>query len=460
MSEWRIINADVLDGLAQLDEQSVQCVVTSPPYWGLRDYGVDGQLGLEAVPDCLGWATGEPCGECYICHMVEVFRAVWRVLRNDGTCWVNMGDTYSSRKGQSGAGDPEDQWLRVKTHASFSLPAAHTGGHGKTRPQDNTRVLGNMNIKHKDMMMIPARLALALQADGWYLRSDIIWAKNNGMPESVTDRPSKSHEHIYLLTKKARYYFDQDAVSEPVSESTHARIRQDLANQIGTFRANGGGKTNGPLKAVVKGSTRKLAEAGSGIKANDSFENSCVLPVDKRNLRDVWQMNTQGYSGAHFATFPMELPTRCIKAGTSERGECPTCGKPWKKDTERHNPSRHLDWGGIDRYKNVPGMGGNHQTSPGLHRNGGGVYSSAVVTGWSPQCQCGGEPVPQIVLDPFSGAGTTILAANLLGRRGIGIELNPEYVAMSEKRIRDGYGATEEQLQGDGAKSVQMRMFS
>lgn len=436
MSEWRIINADVLAGLAQLDEQSVQCVVTSPPYWGLRNYGVDGQLGQEAVPDCSGWATGAPCGECYICHMVSVFRAVWRVLRDDGTCWVNMGDSYA-RVGSDGAAGKSSRVSGAPRHRNCSVP---TG------------------MKPKDMMMMPARLALALQADGWTLRSDIIWAKNNGMPESVTDRPSKSHEHIYLLTKKMHYFFDQDAVSEPVSESTHARISQDLANQVGTFRANGGAKSNGPLRAVVKGSTRKLAEAAEGNKNNESFNAAMALQVDKRNLRDVWQMNTQGFPGAHFATFPMELPTRCIKAGTSQRGQCPTCGKPWKREVEKDHGPRTADTASAYEVgTSANRLAKLRQTA----RANGGEYAQQVKTiGWSPQCACGGEPVPQTVLDPFSGAGTSILAANLLGRRGIGIELNPEYVAMSEERLRAGYGATEEQLEGDGAKSVQMRMFS
>jgi len=363
VSEWRIITADVLDGLRQLEAGSVQTCVTSPPYWGLRNYGVDGQLGLETRPDCLGWATGAPCGECYICHMVEVFRQVWRVLRDDGTCWVNMGDCYAHDSKWGGKSGGKNYTSRL-------------GGLSRTKV--------STGFKPKDMMMIPARLALALQADGWTLRSDIIWAKNNGMPESVTDRPSKSHEHIYLLTKQAKYFYDRDAVDEAVAGTTHARISLNLALQEGTHRANGGMKSNGPLKAVLRGSTRKMAEAGSGIANNDSYEASRGLMVEKRNRRDVWRMNTQGFPGAHFAVFPPELPETCIRAGSK----------------------------------------------PG-----------------------------DLILDPFSGAGTTGLVAVRLGRRYVGIELNPEYVAMSEKRIRDDHGLDEAPAEDTTVNKAQLRMF-
>src|SRR3990172_12969790 len=170
MSEWRIITADVLDGLAQLEAGSVQTCVTSPPYWGLRNYGVDGQLGLETCPDCLGWATGVPCDECYICHVVEVFREVRRVLRDDGTVFLNLGDSYMGggpHHGEKNLGKSGTN--KGSATGRYRVSAPHFPG-----------------LKPKDLTMMPARLGIALQADGWYLRSDIIWAKNNGMPESVT----------------------------------------------------------------------------------------------------------------------------------------------------------------------------------------------------------------------------------------------------------------------------------
>ena len=170
-------------------------------------------------------------------------------------------------------------------------------------------------FKPKDMIPIPWMVAMALQADGWFLRQDLIWSKPNPMPESVTDRCTKAHEYLFLLSKRERYFYDAEAIAEPVSPNTNPRISQDLANQIGTHRANGGAKTNGPLKAVVKGSTRKLAEAGSGIKNNDSFTDAVCLLTEKRNKRSVWEVTTQPFSEAHFATFPPALIEPCIKAG-------------------------------------------------------------------------------------------------------------------------------------------------
>lgn len=271
-----------LESLRSMPAASVQTCVTSPPYWGLRDYGVEGQIGLEPTP------------ELYVERIVEVFREIKRVLRDDGTLWVNLGDSYAA----SGKG-PGDYCYS-----------------GDSPRKDNPHRIPPAGLKPKDLVGIPWRVAFALQADGWYLRSDIIWAKPNPMPESVTDRPTKSHEYIFLLAKSERYYYDAEAIREECSSSTHARISQNLAAQIGSYRANGGGKTNGPMKAVIAGSTRKLAEMGSGIKTNSSFESSCVLKVERRNKRTVWEIASEPYSGAHFATYPRKLVEPCILAGS------------------------------------------------------------------------------------------------------------------------------------------------
>lgn len=273
-----LVNANSLN--IPLRDQCVQMAVTSPPYWGLRDYGVEGQLGLEATL------------EEFVEQMVRVFREVWRVLREDGTLWLNLGDSYSGG-GRGGNGD-------------------EITGRAKNASQCSHFIAG----KPKDLVGIPWRVAFALQADGWYLRSDIIWSKPNPMPESVTDRPTKAHEYLFLLSKRAHYYYDAEAVREPVSGNTHARISQDLAAQVGSFRANGGNKTNGPMKAVLRGSSRKLAEEGSGIKANRSMESALALQVSNRNMRSVWEIPTAPYSGTHFATFPPALVEPCIKAGS------------------------------------------------------------------------------------------------------------------------------------------------
>jgi DNA modification methylase len=285
----RILKGDCRDVLKTLPDESVHCVVTSPPYWGLRDYGVGGQIGLEESP--AAWLDA----------MLDVFQEVHRVLRGDGTAWVNMGDSYAT-------GTTSDR-----------KPTAQ-GKHGYwENPAVNKRIDGRAyGLKPKDLVGVPWMLAFALRAQGWYLRQDIIWAKPNPMPESVTDRCTKAHEYIFLLSKSERYYFDQDAILEPVSPNTHARVSQDVAAQIGSERAHAGGKTNGNMKAVVR--SPKITAEGSGIKNNQSFIDAVALQVTERNKRSVWTVTTQGFKEAHFATFPTELIVPCILAG------CPTGG--------------------------------------------------------------------------------------------------------------------------------------
>jgi DNA modification methylase len=295
-----ILKGDCRDVLATLPDESVQCVVTSPPYWGLRDYGVAGQIGLEA-----SFAL-------FVAEMLTVFREVRRVLRNDGTLWLNLGDSYA-------------------TGTSSGRKPTQAGKHGYwENPAISYRINGaGEGLKPKDLVGIPWRVAFALQADGWWLRSDIIWHKLNPMPESVTDRPTKAHEYLFLLTKAERYHYDAEAILEPVSPNTHARLSQDIMAQIGSTRANGGAKTNGNMKAVGRNSrqnvdrvpkNRKLADAGSGIKNNDSFTEAVALPVTHRNKRTVWSTSTEAFSGAHFATFPPALIEPCILAGCPRGG--------------------------------------------------------------------------------------------------------------------------------------------
>jgi len=265
-----IYNADVLNGLAQIQDESIQCCVTSPPYWGLRDYGVDGQLGLEKTP------------EEYIEKMVAVFRKVYRVLKKDGTLWLNIGDSYAG----GGRGSYGSAGTKQKTNKGSLV---------------GPNIIPN-GLKPKDMVGIPWMLAFALRSDGWYLRQDIIWSKPNPMPESVTDRCTKSHEYLFLLSKSKKYYYDLDAILEPCSPNTNMRISQNLAKQIGSERANGGQKTNGNMKAVAR-----TYDPGKGNKYNSSFDSAVCLPVTKRNKRSVWEVATQSYSEAHFATFPPQV---------------------------------------------------------------------------------------------------------------------------------------------------------
>lgn len=293
-----ILVGDVRTRLRQLADDSIHCIITSPPYWGLRDYGVDGQIGLEASP------------AEFIATMVDVFEELRRVLRPDGTCWVNMGDSYAGGRCFTGHPDP----LRVQRGDVTEVMRAKRQMIASRRrddapiPRSDVRVPG---LKPKDLVMMPHRLAIALQDAGWWVRQDIVWHKPNPMPESVRDRCTKAHEYIFLLTKSESYYYDKDAIAEPASPNTHARIPAGWATDTG--------RSHNELIGNYT-EARKLAAVGSGIKSNSSMAAAIEGHVDTRNKRSVWTMATQPFSEAHFATFPPELPETCIKAGCPPGG--------------------------------------------------------------------------------------------------------------------------------------------
>lgn len=292
---WSILHGDVTEQLRTVQTESVQVCITSPPYWALRDYGVAGQLGLEKTP------------QEYIEKMVGVFREVQRVLRKDGTLWLNIGDSYAS---SGGAGWQGKHTCRAnRTHTQRQLLAKAGGG-----------------IKPKDLVGIPWMLAFALRADGWYLRSEIIWHKPNPMPESVLDRPTKAHEQIFLLTRLNEYFYNAEAIAEPASENTHARLaRQDPDG--GSTRANGGQRVDRPMKAVSP-RFRKFSEEGGMAKAKESFATATAELVSHRNKRTVWTVGTKPFTEAHFATYPEALILPCILAGSARRDIVldPFCG--------------------------------------------------------------------------------------------------------------------------------------
>lgn len=323
---YQLISADAVSGLRQLPERSVQCIVTSPPYFGLRDYGNAGQIGLEPSPTE------------YINRLVAVFQAARRVLADDGTLWVNLGDSYIGGKGKSGSAGPEKQEARHADGRSINRAYQTLGGGGIMRPADDRAMLRADGIKPKDLMGIPWRVAFALQADGWYLRQDIIWHKPNPMPESVRDRCTKSHEYLFLLTKRPHYYYNAAAIAEP---------SVDAESYTGK-RARTGGKRLG-IELVKQGLTERAAEYVGK-----------TYPT--RNKRSVWRVTTSRFKGAHFATFPPALITPCVLAGS---------------------------------------------------RDG------------------------DIVLDPFSGSGTTGVVALSHGRRYIGIDINPSYNALADGRFKN-----------------------
>ena len=268
MTDFRVIIGDCIEGMRTLPDQSVHTCVTSPPYFGLRDYGMAGQIGLEDTPDA------------FVARLVDVFREVRRVLRDDGTLWLNLGDSYGSFGGN--------------TYSGFNERYSGTGGEGSKQDatlQGVTDRKADTGLRPKNLLGIPWRVAFALQADGWYLRQDIIWHKPNPMPESVTDRCTKAHEYVFLLSKSARYFFDADAIKEASAESSAARLAQNVEAQAGSTRVPG--KTNGTMKAVGG---------------------------DMRNRRSVWTVTTKPFKGAHFATFPPDLIEPCILAGSPVGG--------------------------------------------------------------------------------------------------------------------------------------------
>jgi DNA modification methylase len=433
-----IYQGDVLAVLPQLERESVHCVVTSPPYWGLRDYGTATWEG--GKPECdhrekeirfrrnlaeaanasdggsrsqadradgdLWLPYREVCGKCgarridsqigleptpeeYIAKMLDVFREVRRVLRDDGTLWLNMGDSYVSQPNQRGLDDLTE------------LPA-------------------------KNLVGMPWRLALALQADGWYLRSDIIWAKPNPMPESVTDRPTKSHEYIFLLSKSEHYYYDAEAIKEEAAEPTGGRQR-----------------------AALNGDVRYVGTVGDEYHEGRPGRFSEYQPPS-RNKRSVWTVGTEPFPEAHFATFPQELIKPCILAGCPDKC-CANCGAPWERITELTRS--------FQGWRTDTAVERDDKHGPARLQGGGETYDvrrgpvvHSTTLGWQPTCECffQGELAPQeklhiaqqkgwlrpgVVLDPFFGSGTTGQVARQNGCHVIGIELNAEYIEIAARRL-------------------------
>lgn len=436
MSTINLHDVDCLEGLRELPAESVHCCVTSPPYWGLRDYKIKPQIWddpgdcehewysdtVEAKTGtggnwqqakngdelkhgrhqtrfkgdtkkanqcetvivnqgfcrkCGAWKGNlglEPTPELYVQHIVTVFREVKRVLRNDGTLWLNIADTYSG--GKIGRDDQQDFYLRTHGYESKSLTEASS-----RKPIEG--------IKEKNLVGVPWLVALALRADGWYLRDSIIWYKSNPMPESVKDRCTKSHEYIFLFAKCSRYYYDAFAIREPASYG---------GNEARDSRAQNGHKSNPddmrngirPRESVKRGGFSGKTNALKGREASRAV-------TETRNKRSVWPVPTKPFKDAHFATYPEELIEPCILAGTSAEGCCSSCGSPLVRVLN-------------DKQQTIR---------------------------WDKSCKCSdNKTAPCLVLDPFAGSGTTAVVAARGFRDFVGYEISPEYIEIARNRIK------------------------
>lgn len=391
-----IILGDVLDVLDKYSEKSVHTCVTSPPYYALRDYGIAPTSWPEVTFTIFGFPVTIPAEVCclglektpmaFIGHMVHVFRKVKRVLRDDGTCWLNMGDSYASNS-------------KDRTEEQAVAKSTLKGGLHTQMASMKQQSKVTSGLKTKDLIGIPWMLAFALRDDGWYLRSDIIWYKRNPMPESVTDRPTKAHEYIFLLSKSEKYYYDHIAIRTLAKESSMARWDQDVESQTGSSRVPG--KTNGNMKAVGGPMKRDKQRGHSRRHAgfNDRWDQ--MSKADQMsmgaNKRTVWDIPTKPFKDAHFAVFPEDIPATCIKAGSSQMC-CAECGSPFERDED-------------DKAK------------------------------WIKSCNCTGHQTkPCVVLDPFAGSGTTALQAKSLGRYYYAIEKNSEYRNIALNRLQSKLG--------------------
>lgn len=467
-----------IDLLKQIQKQSVNTCVSSPPYYALRDYGIEPtnfpavdyslfgfNIHVEAQSVCLGL---EKTPQEFIGHLVYIYRLVRETLTDDGTCWVNMGDSYSA----TGKKRTKEQAAR-KSNLKGSID-------GQIACKDQPSKIFE-GIKPKDMLGIPWMLAFALREDGWYLRQDIIWGKRNCMPESVNDRCTKNHEYIFLISKSSKYFFDQTAILEPLAQSSVQRLSQDVENQTGSARGSGGLKHNGPMKAVAtmlgswsnskyfKNDTmfvedgRTLESKQKAISKSQSFKREKhhisepifgqsqiqhrpnrkeTEPTGMRNKRSVWWIATEGFSEAHFATFPQKLIEDCIKAGASEYGCCPICGNGYRRSVETHLvPGKKASFNSQydERDQNSDGNDAGSNRMRDGHKPG--WHNEVIGEQWIPGCKHQMTNVKKsVVLDMFMGSGTTAIVATKLGRNFIGIEQNEKYLAIAERRMAKELG--------------------
>lgn len=421
----RIATCSALAGLRELPNKFFHCAVTSPPYYGLRAYdtepsvwggsaqcehewgnvlpplhpgqveqtkwknanaaGAGGNASTgQYCSKCAAWRGHlglEPTPEMFVMHLTEIFRELRRVLRSDGTFWVNIGDCYA--KTTKGSGTPTDKNGRGEGYIGAGVP---------------------QGCKVKDLIGIPWMLAFAMRADGWYLRQEIVWTKTNPLPESTKDRPACATEKIFLFTRSKHYYYDLEAERVP------------------STKRSAGNNFHRPERLSF------TTDAGDSREDARAWEAS-----EDRNLWNYWLIGSEGFKGAHFAVFPSEIPRRCISLGSSLKGCCPNCSAPWRRIVERSRkatrPARETKLEG-------------HDDAEVGHRDKQRHVTTRTTLGWEPACECDvhGEPDMCRVIDPFSGSGTTVLTALRMGRRALGLELSEKYAGISRTRIAESIG--------------------
>ena len=391
--EWSLEVGDSTEWTWTIPRNSVHCVVTSPPYFGLRDYQMDGQIGLEETP-----------GE-YVTNLVSLFRGIKRALHPTGVVWLNLGDTYGRGERVS---NPNDK-MRGETGNTGQVAAVNSGAYGT-----------GIVMPDKQLMGIPWRVAFALQQDGWWLRQWLPWIKRNPMPDSAEDRPGTACETVFMLTKSKDYYFDMEAVKRTGrSEWNGTQFLPDSDKD----RSNKGIPTAATGASRSNGSTDSQSERN--FRSSDLwFDSVGLLMADDGELLGL-DVPVRGSKVVHFAMMPHRLARPLVQAGSSERGVCPSCFNPWVRIVEKERIATRP---GTDTKVTGDGLTDGNR-DPERH------VTKTKTVGWNPSCSCGGNPIPAVVMDPFAGSGTTLIVARDLKRRAVGCELNPEYAATASKRI-------------------------
>lgn len=399
-----------LDVVPRIHKGSVHCVVTSPPYFGLRNYEAEGQIGLEDTPDE------------YIQKLVCTFDTIRETLHDHGTVWVNLGDSYWG----SWAGSFKDP-AALEDYTDRMRAEKNTLGVGDLTPYTRNRSRDDLGLKPKDLIGIPWMFAFAMRSRGWYLRTDIIWNCPNKMPESCKDRPGRAHEYVFLFSKSKDYFYDDEAVRVPSSTSFDPNKRR---------------------KPDSKSARTSPPNQNSPHRGGREFS----FRSGTRRSRSVWDITLEPFKGAHSAPYPTKLVEPCVKAGTSERGCCPVCFNPYKRVLDKvrvKDKETDRDWQGLPSFA-PPQRGSSYDPKKQGSMEPEWEYRTI---GWESTCKCNaGNPIPCVVLDPFSGSGTTGLVATSLGRDYIGVDINPEYESIAVERISGQPPQLE--LQGDLSEDI------